>query len=229
MTTSKKLKKEIRTRASRTGESYTAARRQVLLARGKPAPASIPKPELKPAIGNESIVKATGHGYDHWFGVLDAFDAPAKGHTASAAHLLKEHGIRAWYAQMITVQYERARGKRSRNQSCSGDFQVNVSKAMGAGIEAVTAALSDGRWLKDADPELSRAFPRPARLEVKNAKLAKLRYKWDGTTIEIRVTATKSGATVTADNMKLSDAAHVERRRSQWRTALEALRAFLAK
>jgi hypothetical protein len=228
MTHAKKLKKEIRARAARTGESYTAARRHVLLARGKNGPAAPPS-KAKPPIGDAAVAKATGRGLDHWFAVLDAFGAVAKGHTASAAHLNEDHGVRGWYSQMITVAYERARGKRSRNQSCAGDFQVGVSRAVNAPVHEVMAALREGRWLDGVDPELARALPKPATLVMKGEKYAKLRYKWDGSAIEIRVTPKKGGSTIVADNTKLADAAQVERRRAQWRGALDALRAFLAK
>lgn len=226
MTQAKKLKREIRARALKTGESYTAARRHVLLARGNghTAVPAAPKPAAKPFIANERVVKATGHGLDHWFKVLDAFGGLVKGHTASAAHLLKDHGLRSWWAQMVTVAYERAQGKRVVNQSFKGDFQVGVSRAIKASVEEVAAALSEGRWLLDADPELSAAFPKPARF-----KNAKLRYRWGASTVQISISAKKGGSTVMADNMKLSGTAEVERRRKQWRGALEALRASLAK
>ena len=42
MTQQKKLKKAIRARSEKTGESYTAARRQVLLAREEPEEAPAP-------------------------------------------------------------------------------------------------------------------------------------------------------------------------------------------
>jgi hypothetical protein len=228
MTHAKKLKKEIRARAARTGESYTAARRHVLNAREKKV-APPAAPATQPLISDASIVKATGRGLDHWFAVLDRFDAVAKGHTASAAHLNEDHGVRGWYSQMITVQYERARGKRSRNQSCAGDFQVGVSKTVDAAVHEVIEAVRDGRWLEGVDPELARAFPKPATLVMRGEKYARLRYKWDGTAIEIRVTPKKGGSTIVADNTKLADAAQVERRRAQWRGALAALRAYLAK
>lgn len=220
MTHAKKLKREIRARALKTGESYTTARRHVLLARVK-------KPAPKPAIADAKVVKATGRGLDHWFAVLDAFGAPAKGHTASAAHLLKDHGVRGWWAQMVTVLYERARGRRVANQSCAGDFQVGVSKGINASMGEVVSALEDGRWLEGVDPELAKAFPKPATVVVRDAKLAKLRYRWGKSTVQISITARKGGCTVVADNMKLAGPDQVERRRTQWRGALAALRAAL--
>jgi hypothetical protein len=227
MTHAKKLKKAIRARAAQTGESYSAARLHVLSSRRKTEPA--PKPPKRSVISDASAVKATGHGFDHWFAVLDSFGAPDKGHTAAAAHLREDHGVRGWHAQMITVAYERTRGLRSHNQSCSGDFQVGVSKAVSAGVNAVVEAMRGRRWLEGADPELARAYPNPAPWKLRDRGDAKLRFKWGPGTVEIRVSAKKNGSTIVADNMKLADALHVERRRTQWRRALDSLKSILAK
>jgi hypothetical protein len=229
MTHAKKLKREIRARARRTGESYVTARQRVVQSCAKRRPAvAAPASSPKPHIGDASVVKATGRGLDHWFSALDAFDALGKGHTASAAHLQKDHGVRAWYAQMITVAYERARGKRVKNQSCAGTFQVNVSKAIPASVEEVTAALRNGGWLVGADPALAAAYPKSPKRSAKSSHV-KFRYRWGASTVEIRVTARGGGCTVVADNMKLPDAREVETRRSQWRAALTSLKSSLAK
>jgi hypothetical protein len=226
MTQAKKLKQEIRARARKTGESYTAARRQVLLARQKSQ--TPPAPPSKPVAGEASVVKKTGHGYDHWFAVLDAFGAPAKGHTAAAAHLHDDHGVPGWHSQMITVTYERARGLRVTNQSCAGDFQVSVSKAVPAPVGRVVESLTNSKpaeWLKDS--ALARMLG-SATASVKGDASARLRFRWDASVVEIRITAKKGGATVVADNTKLSDAAQVEKRRQLWREALEALKEQLS-
>ncbi|HZN62243.1 MAG TPA: hypothetical protein VFC90_07535 [Planctomycetota bacterium] len=229
MTHAKKLKREIRARALTTGESYTAARRHILLAREKrEAPPPVPS-AARPGIADGRVVKATGRGLEHWYKVLDGFGALAKGHTVSAAHLLKDHGLPGWWAQMVTGAYERARGKRVKNQTCDGDFQVGVSRAINVGVDKVVAALSDRQWLRDVDPELLRAYPEPAKVRIKNGDYATLRYRWGASAILITVSARKGGSTVVADNTKLAGTAEVERRRKQWREALDALRAFLTK
>lgn len=253
MTQLKKLKKAIRARSRKTGESYMTARRQVLLARQKrrsltlpSAPRPAPSPALratsltKGAVGEAAVLKKTGHGFDHWFAALDAFGAAQKGHTATARHLYGDHGVPGWYAQGITVAYERARGLRAVNQACTGDFQVSVSKAVAASVAEVVAAFGNarqrGRWLVGADPGLAGALKaafagtKAKGVTLKDDGNARLRYPWDGTTVEIYITGKpKGGATVVAFNIKLADAAQVERRRGQWRVALEALKAHLAR
>jgi hypothetical protein len=238
MTQQKKLKKGIRARSEKTGESYTSARRQILLAREEPpvpAPPPAPKPPAKGGITEESVLKKTGHGLDHWFGVLDAFGAATLGHTAAAAHLYNEHGIPGWHAQGITVAYERARGLREVNQACTGKFQVSVSKTVPAPVaEVVDALKSAGRraaWLQDPGlvQALEAAFTgaKPREVKTKGDDYAWLRFPWAGRTVEIRITGKPKGASVVADNKDLSDPALVEQRRAQWRAALEGLQRHL--
>jgi hypothetical protein len=256
MTQQKKLKKTIRARSQKTGESYTAARRHVLRARERaelaqqPTSVEIPaakeavpaptapastraKSPTRGALTDEAARKKTGYGLDYWFAVLDAFDAPVKGHTAAAAHLHGEHGVPGWHAQGITVAYERARGLRELNQACTGTFQVSVSKTVPATVAEVVDALksADRRaaWLQGADPGLVQALnaafagKKPREVKTKGSDYAWLRFPWDGRTVEIRITGKPKGASVVADNAGLPAPELVEQRREQWRTALAGL------
>jgi hypothetical protein len=234
MTRSRKLKKAIRARAAKTGESYTAARHQLLKSRTRPAAVAAAAP---PPLGlSDRAVRAkTGHGYDHWFPLLDAFGAAAKGHTATARHLSADHGVPAWHAQGITVAYERARGLRVVNQAASG-FQVTVSKVVHAELDEVLTAFFPAarkRWLASADPGLRRALSSAlapgAKGVVRGPKRARVRYKWEGTDVELMMEPRVRGTSVSASSTKLEDAAQVALRRRQWKAALEALQAHLGR
>ena len=257
MTDQKKLKQAIRARSRKTGESYTSARRQVLLARETPeiqepeapeppvaAQPPVVPPEPVPAvakakggISEESVRKQTGHGLDHWFALLDAFGAATRGHTAIAAHLHTDHGVPGWYAQGITVAYERARGLRQMNQSCTGKFQVSVTRTVPATVSQVVDALKSAEartaWLAGADPGLARALEaaftgvKPREVKTKGTDLAWLRFKWDGSSVEMRITGKPTGASVAVGDENLPDAGLVEPRRAQWKAALEGLRQYL--
>ena len=252
MTQQKKLKRIIRARARKTGESYAAARRHVVTSgrQAEPLPTKAPTtgaarmPEARPTAerqarkGEKGVVKKTGHGYDHWFAILDAFGAPARGHTASAAHLYNDHGVPGWHCQMIAVEYERARGLRAMNQSCAGDFQVNITKAVDVpaseAIDAISSARRRAAWLKHADPSLVRGLeaalrgPDARRFKVRKSAAGVLRYPWNGATVEIAVIATPNGrTTVVASCTKLAGPEEVGERRAQWRQALEGLKSYL--
>ncbi|MET0555918.1 MAG: hypothetical protein ABW221_22955 [Vicinamibacteria bacterium] len=241
MTKTRKLKQSIRARAKKTGESYAAARRQYLKPASPPPPTE-PTKKARSAGGmtEASALRATGHGLDHWFAVLDAFSpGGVKGHTAAARHLADDHGAPGWHAQGITVAWERARGHRAMNQGCTGTFNVSVSRVVAAGVAAVAEALQDkarrARWLSGADPGLARALAaaldggKSKGLRRPDADRVRLRFRWDDCAIEIRVDAKPGGkASFVADNMELPDAAAVESRRSAWKDALDALRTSLA-
>jgi len=243
MTQQKKLKKAIRARSRKTGESYTAARRHIVEAGRKPAVAvpsraPAPAPRSRARAGEAGVIKKTGHGYEHWFAVLDALGAAAKGHTASAAHLFRDQGVPSWYCQMITVAYERERGLRAMNQSCAGDFQVNVSKVVPVSMAEVLDVFRSPRrrseWLKSADPALVRPMeaalsgPKPREIKVRDAGLARLRYPWESGAVEIAVMGKPNGRTsVVASMTKLAGPEEVEKRRGQWRDALDGLKEYL--
>ena len=238
MTEAKKLKQAIRARSARTGESYTTARMQVLKARQKrkPVPTAVTpprRPAVGPGLSERAVVAKTGHGFDHWFAVLDAFDAAAKGHTAAARHLAVDHGVPGWHSQGITVAYERTRGLRVLNQTATG-FQVSVSKMVPAGIDAALLALrgpARKKWLAGADPALRRALDAAlaagAKGVVRGPRRARVRYKWDGTHVELVFEPRATGTSVVAANTRLRDAAQVAQRRAQWRVALNALKDHL--
>jgi uncharacterized protein YndB with AHSA1/START domain len=190
-------------------------------------------------VSDAAAVKKTGHDLAHWFAVLDAFDPRAKGHTDRARYLYEDHGMPGWYAQGITVAYERERGLRVMNQSCSGDFQVSVTRTVRVPVAEVVEAIGNPRrraeWLRGADEGLRRALeaaftgPKARKVAIKDANYARLRYPWDGAPVELRVQGKKTGASVVADNSGLPRAELVEERRSQWKAALESLQRHLAR
>src|SRR3954468_17935809 len=102
MTRDRALKTLIRTRAAKTRERYTTARRHVLQALspaghvpkaqsntrppGRPAPAAS-NAIVRGAVTDGNVRTRTGQNLAHWFYLLDRFDAVKKGHTAAARHL----------------------------------------------------------------------------------------------------------------------------------------------
>jgi plasmid stability protein len=249
MTRARSLKKIIRTRAAKTGESYTAARRHILAARAAsasrtPAPekaaAATPKTaKSKGAVSDERIRELTGHGLEHWFAVLDAFGAKTKGHTAAADHLYSAHGVPGWHAQGVTVAYERARGLRAVNQRCDGNYQVTVSKVVPVTVRELVGVITDrrrrARWLKEADPALVDALstaldaPGGKAFTIKDDNNARFRYRQNGGVVELRLTGRPGRKTsIVADSSKLARPSDVEARRTAWRSVLEELHRFLS-
>ncbi len=253
MTQAAKLKTVIRARAVKTGESYTAARRQVLAAKPRavaapaesktqvPRQAEIGAPVRDPRVprgelSDRTARKSTGHGLEHWFAVLDEF-GKTHGHTKAAEYLYSEHKIQGWHAQMITVTWERRRGLRQENQSCTGTFQVSVSRSVAAPVEWIVDFVNDPKsrkaWLKAAPPALRKAledaFANGRSMELKKPDYARMRYKWLSSVVELRVYG-KPGdkSSLVADSSDLPDADAVNVRREAFSHALDRLRDIAA-
>ncbi len=250
MTRARALKQIIRARAAKTGERYTTARRHVLKdlqqrtarSAGRPpttAPRAAAAGSSKGSVSDAKSLEKTGHGLDHWFEALDRFGAVEKGHTAAARYLHEAHHVDGWYAQGITVAYERARGVRALNQRYDGEYEVSVSKVVAADtadvIKTFTETHRRQRWVEGVDARLvsvlSAALDSPASKEfvVRADGQARFRYKWDGTTVQLYLLPKPGGkVSVVVVNTKLPGVAMVEERREQWRAALRAVAARLA-
>src|SRR5438445_11667536 len=100
----KDLKRIVRTRMQKTGESYTAARLQIV--KKKEADYA----ELA-GMSEAAIKKATGRPWAEWVKLLDAAGASSKPHRDIARHV-SSLGVPDWWSQTLTVGYERIRGLR---------------------------------------------------------------------------------------------------------------------
>jgi SH3-like domain-containing protein len=245
MTRARALKQAIRTRAARTGERYTTARRHLLNSLAPVAAVEVPVQatasaatsaavsKRSAALSEKKIRERTGHGLDYWFEVLDRFGAVTKGHTATARHLHDAHGVDGWYAQSVTVAYERARGVRAANQRCDGAFEVSVSKMIAADVPAIVRAMTSPRLrarLSSTDPDLvpalahALAAPASKGFVVRADGLGRYRYRWGSTTVQFYLVPRSPGkVSAVVTNMKLASGELVERRRQAWRDFLQSL------
>ena len=81
MTVQKSFKRLVRARMARTGESYTAARAQLLAADRTSTVEGVPWL----ACSDERIRERTGRGWEEWFDLLDSWGGESMGHTDLAA------------------------------------------------------------------------------------------------------------------------------------------------
>ena len=212
MTRSAALKSIIRARAAKTGERYTTARRHVLAslptrvapnARASEPPAPVqarataaPAAKTRGGLSEATSLRVTGHGLEHWFTVLDRFGGVEKGHTASARHLAEDHKIDGWYAQGITVAFERARGVRGDNQRCDGKYEVSVSKVLEATTENVMTVSPERLQAVGVKFELARRRPLDrairtvGQVEIDERRLAHVNIKLEGWIDELLVIST---------------------------------------
>ncbi len=215
MTDQKQLKRRVRERMEKTGERYTAARAHVV--RGA-EPAQTVDPD-RPS--DESIVRATGRGWDAWFADLDAWGAAERTHTETARHLREERQAPGWWAQSITLYYQRSRGLRAPHQQADG-FTIGVTRTIAVPVETLYSAVCDPArreaWLPGATlrtrterPPISARFDwedGPTRL------VASFEDRGDRSRVEIR-------------HERLPDAEAAEARKAFWRERLGVLKRVL--
>ncbi len=147
----KDLKRLIRTRMQKTGESYTIARSQIL---GKSSPRPAEYATIA-GMSDEAVRSKTGRTWQQWVRQLDAIGAARMPHREIAKRLHDSSEISGWWAQMVTVGYERIRGLREIGQRCDGQFQASKSKTFAVPISRLYRSFSvkrtRGRWLGDVD------------------------------------------------------------------------------
>ena len=164
MTRQRSFKRLVRARMLKTGESYTAARAQLLVGE---EPAGGEQPIL--ATSDAAIRERTGRGWEEWFDLLDDSGAIGKPHREIARWLQTEHRIDGWSAQSVTVSYERARGRRAVGEHADG-FAITAQKTVAVPVDRLYDAFVDEslreRWLPDGHPrERTATKPRSARFD----------------------------------------------------------------
>jgi hypothetical protein len=215
VTERKSFKKRVRARMEKTGERYTAARRHVAGGEGE---GPSPEPVDPVSIGltsDETLVQRTGRGWNEWIAILDDWGAVERPHGEIATYLGEAHGLPGWWAQQVTVGYERARGLRDVGQRRGGGYEVNVTKTVNVPVERLYEAF------------LALDLPLSVRTAQPNRSA---RFDWeDGTTRVIVGFEAKGEAksTVAVQHERLPDAETAERTKQEWRERLAALKADL--
>jgi hypothetical protein len=172
---------------------------------------------FRPSVSDAAVEAATGRQWAGWFGVLDEAKATSLSHRDIARLLHEKHKLPGWWAQTVTVNFERARGLRAKYQKAGG-FSVSVSKTIEADVatlyRAVVTTAIRVRWLPTGDFKIS------SRTRDKYVRGAwKLRNRIDFGFIAKG--AKKAQIAVQID--KLKDAHAVEAERAVWKKALTKL------
>ena len=165
--------------------------------------------------------RATGRGYAEWFAALDDWGAAGRPYRAIADWLTGEHGLSAWWAQKLIVEYEQARGMREPGARPDGTFAAGASKTIVAPAERAAAAFTDpdlrSRWLPDLPLTVRTSQPgRSIRFGVD-----------DGTRLNVTFGAAGEKTSVAVEQERLPDAAAAETARAAWRDRLNALKGLV--
>ena len=234
MPTQKTFKGRVRARMTKTGESYTAARRQLLNkaadpveplsadsagripppSRARPATRSA-SPTMRWSARPASVMPSGSPSSTHGA-------RPSTGTPRSPGWLSETHGVPGWWTQSVTVAYERARGMRARHQMRDG-FSVSATRTVGVAadraLEAFTSASLRERWLPNAP-----MHQRPTRAALS------ARFDWSDPPSRVIVTVVPKGAdktVVAVAHEQLPDAEAGERQKAAWREWLGALKTVL--
>lgn len=223
MTTQESFKRRIRERMARTGERYGAARRALLpQASGTTRRAWI----AQPAVDDDRVRTETGRGWDDWTDAILAGPGRDAGHTAIAAWLREEHGVDPWWAQSVTVGFERITGLRLPGQMPDGSFSVSRSRTLDGEAEVLRAAWEDddtrGRILPGVAAE------RRSRPGVKVPRFAVSDEDGDQGVVSLLVEEARDRVKVVLTHERIADLVTAERWKAFWELWLDDLAASLA-
>jgi hypothetical protein len=233
MPRNKDLKRLVRTRMTKTGEAYTAARAQIVRKTRTTAPAAPPPapavadtpPDYEAIAGfKDAILKEkTGCTWERWVHALDRHGAAEMSHREIADLVNTKYKVGPWWGQMVTVGYERIKGLRARGQRRDGSYEANKSRTYDVPVRTLFEAWHDAsirrRWL-DADGVKVRTATAPKSM----------RLGWnDGGIIAINFMAKgRAKSAVALSHMKLPDKTTAERLKKYWGERLDALGQALA-
>ena len=202
------------------------------------------RPRGEPAVSEEALRDKTGKSWAEWFSILDRWGASEKGHKLTARYLGESWGVSAWWAQTITVSYERERGLRLVGQRSEGTFTVSLQRTIRATPERAFDALTKPE-------ELSRWFTRSAQADLRvggsytNADVDQgefvildrpqhLRFTWNNpehcpnTLVDVVFTEKPDGrVTVRLEHLKITTQAGYEDMKEGWTWAMDSLKSYL--
>ena len=199
MTKQKDLKRVIRTRMQKTGESYTTARLHIV------------KPDFATVAGvsDAALKKATGCNWEKWVRTLDHRGAQKMKH-GEIAKLASQYNAGSWWAQTVAVGYERIRGLRARGQMRSGTWTATKSKTFAVPVatlfKAFRTSLPDGAKVRTATAPKS------------------MRITWeDGTNVAVGFYDKGAKSSVAVEHAGLKTKAQADEMKKLWTARLEVL------
>jgi len=230
----KDLKRLVRARMTKTGESYTTARSHITR-RAKPARRTrsaaievVPEPSnadyaALAGMSDDVVKEKTGCDWTHWVYVLDKRGAAAMSHREITEIVRTKYKVADWWSQMVTVGYERIKGLRARGQRRDGSYEATKSRTFNVPVDVLFDAWADAktrrRWLTDGTVKVRTATaPKSMRLD------------WsDGGIIAVGFVAKGKGkSSVALSHAKLPDQDTANALKAYWSERLDSLGALLA-
>lgn len=231
MPRNKDLKRLVRARMSKTGEAYTTALSHIdkksrsATAYKATAPSASGTIDYAAIAGmsDEKVKAKTGCTWERWIYALDRKKAENMTHGEIAKLISEKYQVEGWWSQMVTVGYERIKGRRARGQRLDGTYEASKSRTFNVPVKTLFDTWSDAgvrrRWLNAAG------------VKVRTATSPKsMRLGWsDGTIVAVSFEAKgKSKSTVSLAHTRLADREASDRSKKSWTDRLDALGALLS-
>lgn len=213
----KDLKRVVRTRMQKTGESYTTARLHLVRKKAEPEPDYA----ALAGMSDESVKAKTGRDWREWTRILDTEKCAEKPHR-DIARYVSSLGTPDWWSQTVTVGYERIRGLRAIGQRRAGYYEASKSRTFAVPVAKLYAAFATAR---------QRAKWLPEKVTVKSSTANKrMRIAMpDGTFVEIGFFPKGDAkSSVAVQHSKLPDKATADRMKAWWAERFAALAEALA-
>src|SRR4051794_32004987 len=207
----------------KTGESYTAVRAQ--LRKQKPVTSRALRPAQYAALAGKTdalIKERTGCTWERWVKALDRAKAATWSHREIAKYVGEKYKIPGWWAQTVTVGYERIKGLRVVGQRRNGSFEANKSKTFSVPLDRLYQAFADSRTRARWLPGISFTI----RTATRNKSM---RITWpDGTSLDVGfLSKGAKKSQVALQHVRLPDRAAAARMKEYWAERLAALEVLL--
>lgn len=227
MPANKDFKRLVRGRMQKTGEAYTTARAHLLRTRppGATSASAAPRPADYARLAGKSdaiLKEKTGCTWERWVKALDRVKADSWPHPRIARYVTEKYKVPGWWAQTVTVGYERIKGLRALGQRRDGSFEANKSKTLPVALPRLYRAFSHAptraRWLPGVNLTVRTATPQKS-----------MRITWpDQTSVVVGfVPRSKGKSQVSLAHVKLADRTAADRMKTYWGERLEALKKVL--
>jgi hypothetical protein len=174
-------------------------------------------------MSDAAVEAKTGCRWEAWVFALDRSGAQTMAHRDIATLIAKKYKIDGWWAQAVTVGYERIKGLRAIGQRRDGHYEVNKSRTFNVPVDELRAAWADAgkrqRWFEGETVRVRASkSPKSLRLDWPGGGIVSLWFEPKG----------KSRSAVSVQHTKLPDRESAERLRAHWSKQLEGLGAYLA-
>ncbi len=229
MPINKDFKRLVRRRMLKAGESHPSPRQQPPKIRPSKTHRATQRTTAivdyaKLAGMSDTALKAkTGCTWERWVKALDRVEAHTWPHREIAKHVHDKYKIDSWWAQTVTVGYERIRGLREIGQRRGGGFEASKSRTFAVPVTALYRAFTiprtRSRWLPGIELKVRKATPNKS-----------VRITWaDGTSVEVFLVSKgteKSSATIQHGKLPTKESA--TQKKAYWAGPPDALGQLLA-